>query len=445
MLKILQEYNTYWKNKTYNPQLIPRPAYLSGLMPLMQRREILVLKGIRRSGKSSLLKLIIQQLLEDGVNPLNILFINLEDYRFGAEPDVALLDLLYNAYKSGFAVQGKVYIFLDEIQAVRKFEKWLRTHYDLDNDLKFIITGSSSSLLSAELSTLLSGRHLSTEILPFSASEFFNYRNESFLKRLVSADIDQLRQEKLPRSLLSLTREYLQKGGFPEVIKQPESPSNILLLQQYFDDILLRDIASRYKVRRVDVLQKLALYLISNICNEINISRIAALLGTNRITVMELINHLQDVYLIYEVGRFSFSLNERLSNRNRKVYVVDNGLFGALKQTGSPELGKQVENVVFQKLKFEWNENVFFWKGKSKIDFILKDGLPVNVTATDDIPGREINSLLDYLVSFNRTRGLLVSWNTFDTLYENDKKISIIPLWYFLLREKVTILAEMNA
>lgn len=444
MLSILQEYNTYWYKKNYNPDLISRPDYLSRLMLLMQRREILVLKGVRRSGKSSLLKLLIRQLIENGVDPLRILFINLEDYRFGADPDTGLLDLLYDIYKKEFQTQGKVYIFLDEIQVVRKFERWLRTLYDLEVDIKFIITGSSSSLLSAELATLITGRHLSVEILPFSISEFFNYRNESLFNRLLTSDIRQLKQDELPGEILPLIREYLQKGGFPEVIKQPGSPSNILLLQQYFDDILLRDIASRYKIRRVDVLQKLALYLISNICNEVNGSRIATLLNTNRITVTELINHLQDVYLLYTVGRFSFSLNERLSNRNRKIYVVDNGLFNALKQTGSPDFSKQVENVVFQKLKFEWNENVFFWKSKFEIDFILEDGMPVNVTATDDIPRREIDSLLDYLISFNRRSGLLVSWNTFDTVHENDKKIYIVPLWYFLLRKKETIISEME-
>jgi len=444
-MDMLSEYNPHWTGADAAQNLVMRPEYIKALSSMKNRREVIVLQGIRRSGKSSLLKLFIRELISNGVPSENIFFLNLEDYRLGTEKSVETLEQWVQSYLQRMAPKGNKFIFLDEIQEVPHFEKWVRTHYELNSEYHFILTGSSSSLLSGEFATLLTGRHLSVQVYPFSFHEFLEFQNSSLAIKVDKMPPEEAWRSEIFASFESHLEKYLYQGGFPETTKQIEDQKNIALLQQYFEDVLYRDIAFRYSIRRVDTLQKLALYLVSNMANEINMSRIASLLGVTRKTVIDLINYLKTVYLVFTTSNFSFSLNERLNTtKPKKVYCIDNGLFSALKQTETRDVGKRVENLVFLHLRTNWQEEIFYWKGKVEIDFVLGNGFPINVTAQDELEEQEINGLLYYMTQFNQPRGLLISWNHFTEIKENERKILVLPLWMFLLKSRQEIMALFN-
>ena len=436
METLLTQYNPHWQNnRPY--QLIFRARYCREIMELAGRREITVLKGIRRSGKSSLLKLAVNELLQQGTPPENILFMNLEDYRLGGEKTLETLDQIYQAYRQMHAPEGRIYLLFDEIQEIPGFEKWLRTHYEQNEQLKFMITGSSSSLFSRELATLLTGRQVSLEIFPFSFREYLDYRDSAILADLNRQDIDALYLSPMFKRIEPLLRRYLDQGGFPEMLKNENGAGNILALQQYISDIILRDIAQRYNIRKIEVLQKLTLYLIFNMSNFINITRIAELVGSNRTTVLELLAYLKEVYMLFTAGSFSFSPAEQLNTtKAKKVFCVDNGFFAAINTDMKKDFAKKMRNLVFQHLRFQWGKELFYWKDKAEIDLVLPDGYPVQVAVNEGEIERAVSNLFYYLNQHNQPRGLLVSWNKLQILEENERTVVICPLWIFLSKDE---------
>ncbi|MDB5025014.1 MAG: hypothetical protein JWP78_2769 [Mucilaginibacter sp.] len=248
----------------------------------------LIVSGIRRCGKSTLLFQLLKERYPDA------LYLNFEDprlYEFGPT-DFARLDASIKA-------SGSNVLFFDEIQIIPEWERYARQK--LDEDYKLVITGSNASLLSRELGTRLTGRHITKELFPFSYHEFCSFKELPYDKS----------------SLLS----YLELGGFPEYLKQgiPE------ILNQLFEDILIRDIAVRYSIRDVKTLQRLAFYLLSNVSKLITGNRLKTLfeIGSTS-TVMEYLSHLEYSYLLQFVPKFSYSLRKQIANP-RKVYAIDTG------------------------------------------------------------------------------------------------------------------------
>lgn len=441
MQHLLEQYNLHWQ-RGYKYDLIPRERYSTELPSLLDRREILVLKGIRRSGKSCLLKLMISYLIKKKRVPAkNIVFMNLEDYRFGSEKTVQTLDEIYQTYLTLKQPRGRIYILLDEIQEIPAFEKWLRTYYEQNDQIKFIITGSSSSLFSRELATLLTGRQISVEVFPFSFSEFLAYKAPPKILSELEKPVDLLYLSKAFAKVEPLLRQYLDGGGFPEMIKQDHPQGNILALQQYISDIILRDIARRYNLRRIEVLQKLALYLIYNMSGGLNITRIAEQVSSNRTTVLDLIGYLEEVYMIFTTTCFSFSVSEQLNTtRARKVYCIDNGFYAAIKTNEKGDFAKKMRNAVFQQIRFQWRETIFYWKNKVEIDFVLPDGLPIGVAANEEEIDRQISRLFYFMQSHNLRKGILVNWRRLQIIDENERSILMVPLWMFLSKSREEIL-----
>jgi len=436
MQELLKEYNPHWEEANPYKDLIPRESYRTRLNDLIDRKEIIILKGIRRSGKSSLLKLVIGDLLKRGVNARNMMFMNLEDYRFGPEKTLETLDTIYQTYKVMHKPRGKRYILLDEIQEIPEFERWLRTYYEKEKQIKFVITGSSSSLFSSELGTLLTGRQISTEVFPFSFQEFLAHHAKTVAKNAGKKPIDSLYLSASFKKIEPLLQRYLDSGGFPEIIKNEQSDSNILLLQQYISDILLRDVAKRYNIRKVQVLQKLTLYLIFNMGLDMNVSRIAERIGSNRTTVLELIGYLREVYMVFPQSSFSFSGGEANTTKHRKIFCVDNGFYAAIKTDSKRDRYKKFKNTVFQQLRFQWGKQVAFWREKVEIDFVLEDGFPINIMPEDGSIDSEIDRLLYFMNNHNMREALLITWNKLQIIEENDRRILLLPLWLLLVKSE---------
>lgn len=434
---LLEQYNPHWKAGDLYEELIDRPQYVNKISGFLDRREIVVLKGIRRSGKSSLQKLIINELLKTGVPPHNILFMNLEDYRLSSERSLQTLDEIYNTYLEHKKPRGKYYIFLDEIQEIPEFERWLRTQYEQNSAVKFFITGSSSSLFSTDLATLLTGRHISLEIFPFSFREYLFYKDNSIIEEVDARTPDSLFLTDVGETITPLLNRYLDEGGFPEIVKHDHREDNILLLQQYLTDIILKDITRRFNIRKIDVLQKLALYLIYNMGNLINVTRAAEVVGSNRTTVLDLIAYLKEVYLINTTSHFAFSPQEQFEvTRPKKAYCIDNGFYSAIKTESRKDYSKRVKNVIFQHLRFQWEREVYYWNERVMIDFVLSDGTPVGVVFDNNERDQEIYKLFDFINRHNIRQAILINPDKLQIMEENERKVIQLPLWMFLVKAR---------
>ena len=191
VIEILKKWNP-WDREIKSG--IRREGYVKKILQFMERKEVIVLKGIRRSGKSTIIKQMIKELLKQGIKKEQILYVNLEDYGFTNNLNIGLFDIVLDEYKKYIKNKKKIYFFIDEVQKINSWEKWVRTKYDLEENIKFIVSGSSASLLSKELSTLLTGRNISFVIMPLSFKEhcFFTKRED--------------------------LNEYMLYGGFQEVV-----------------------------------------------------------------------------------------------------------------------------------------------------------------------------------------------------------------------------------
>lgn len=397
IIEVLKRWNP-WEKKLEAG--IKRPKYIKKIYPFLERKEVLVLKGIRRSGKSTIVRQLINQLINKGIDKKQILYLNLEDYNLANGLDIELFEDVLNAYKAYSKNRKKVYFFVDEIQKIDGWEKWIRTKYDLNDKIKFIITGSSASLLSRELSTLLTGRNLSFKIMPLSFTEFLSFSKNKSIE------------------------EYLEYGGFPEVVLEQSDDKKKVILQQYFEDIIHKDIIDRYKIRNTKQLIELARYLVSTSGSKVSFNKLSKVFGISKDTVSMYIEYMINAYLLFEVTYFSYSAKIKHDvTKLPKLYALDNGLVGAVSIKYSKNRGQMFENTVIIRLAEQF-EDVSYWSDlRSEVDFIV-DKSAINVTASDEVREREILGLENFNKKHKGFSLLLVTPST--------KKEGIIPLLEFL-------------
>jgi len=399
-IEILKKWNPWEKSLEYG---ILRKEYLNKIMPFIGRKEIIVLKGIRRCGKSTIIKQIIRELIENGINKNQILYLNLEDYGFANHLNNDLFELVLKEYKAYSKNKQTIYFFIDEAQKIPSWEQWVRTKYDLGENIKFIITGSSAHLLSKELSTLLTGRNISFTIFPLSFKEFCKFKKNNNLE------------------------EYLEFGGFPEVVLEESEGKKRILLQQYLEDILYKDIIDRYNIRDTKQLLSLARYLISSSSSKVSINKLSKVFGMAKDTIKIYISYMLNAYLLFEVTYFSFSAKIKHEvSKLPKLYCIDNGLISVASTKYTKERGRQFENTVLIKLLEKYSEVSYWGELKSEVDFIVSE-TAINVTSTDNIPEREYKGLEDFKSKHKDFSSIIIS----DTL----KKEGIIPIREFLMQE----------
>jgi len=382
ILEVLKKWNL-WEKKVDTG--IKRPEYVNRIYPYLERKEVIVLKGIRRSGKSTIVKQLMVELVKNGVDSKKLLYLNLEDYNFANDLKIELFEEVLQAYKNYSANKKKVYFFIDEAQKIKGWEKWVRTKYDLNEPIKFIVTGSSASLLSKELSTLLTGRNLAFKIMPLSFKEFLDFSKTKSLE------------------------EYLRFGGFPEVVLESSEEKKLFLLRQYFDDIVHKDIIDRYNIRNAKQLIELVRYLVSAAGSKVSVNKLSKVFGLSKDTVSTYISYTIDAYLLFKVSYFSYSTRIKHDvTKLPKLYVLDNGLINVVSIKYTKNIGQMVENTIFIKL-LEKTEEISYWSElRSEVDFII-DNQAINVTATDEINEREIKGLKDFQQKHKQFSALLIT------------------------------------
>jgi len=431
IIKIFGDWNFWDKDLNVG---IKRPYYLNKIKKLHESSHIIVITGARRSGKSFIMRQTAKTLIKGGIRENNILIVNFEDPRF-VELNTKILQQVYDVYLEFLNPQEKPFLFLDEIQEVEDWEKWVRTIHELDK-AKIIISGSNAKLLSRELSTLLTGRHLDLVIFPLSFKEFLRFRNVNLSKRfeIVNKEIE----------IKRLLREYIEFGSFPEVVLGGEKKQ---ILLNYFEDILNKDIVRRFKIRKSKELVSLAKFYLGNISSLMTFSSLERTLNISADTVEKFSRYLEDTFILFFLKRFSYKFREQ-EKSPRKVYAIDVGLANTIGFRFSQNMGRLAENLVFLELKRKEmlgsNLEIYYWKDVNhrEVDFLIKENLKVKQLiqvcwqiSRPEIKNREIRALLKAMKEFNLEEGLIITDDYEAEENIKGKKINYIPLWKWYLKE----------
>ena len=396
----------------------------------LKQREIIVITGVRRGGKSSLMKLLATDITEKyGVPRNNILHLNFEDERF-TEFDVNDFDQVYEIFLEVYHPRGKNYFFLDEVQNVKGWERWVNRLYEFE-DIKIFVTGSNAAMLSPEISTTLTGRNRQLIIYPFSFNEFLSLRKYSLNEKSFY-----LREKRI--ELKQLFKEYLELGSFPEVLKIRD----ITLLEQYFKDIIYRDIIARYSTRNIKEIKEMTLFLASNIGTVQSYKNLKEIIGVKSLnTIKNYLEILENVFLFFRVELFAYSVKKQIYNPS-KIYSVDSALSNSVAFKFSENIGHIYENLVFMELK-RINKEIFYWKSKKnqEVDFVIKRGLKIEEAiqvcfslAEKKVRDREIKGLLAAENELNVNNLVIITDDEEGEKEIEGTTINIIPLWKWLLQ-----------
>ena len=362
----LQKFN-YWDNKQPDTGLI-RKKYILRIKEFTGNKLIKVLVGQRRVGKSYLLRQIIQNLIKSGVNCRNIFYLNKEFTDFDDIIDYTDLDEFIAIYKQKLKPKGKIYIFIDEIQYINYWEKLVNSYSQNHIEKhELFITGSNSRLLSGELASLLSGRYIQFQILPFSYSEYIEIA-------------------KAPNSKSNFL-QYMKTGGLPELFHLPNEETKRHYLSAIKDTILLRDIIQRYKIKNTRLLVDIFAFLINNASNLVSIYNIVKYFAaksrkTNYETISNYIEYLKSAFLIHEAERYNIKGKEILAS-TRKYYINDLAFKNYLYSGFEYGLGYMLENLVYlQLINNNYKVYVGYLRNK-EIDFVaIKNNKTIYIQVT---------------------------------------------------------------
>lgn len=417
LLKIIDFWQRVTEEKNlYNRQLVDKID--------TKTKEVVDIIGPRRVGKSSIMKIIIQK-LKPKVKT-GILYINFEDPYFIDHNTPTILEELVEVYKEYYQ-ENLYYLFFDEIQNIDLWEKAVRKLRDSGN-YKIFISGSSSKLLGSEFASLLSGRHLSYQLLPLS---FFEYLVFQGVKIKDKKDI--ILKEKM---LLKYFDEYLVWGGFPEVVLSKKQE----LLKQYYLDIIQKDIVKRYEIRERNILDKMGLYLLTNSGKTVSVSSIKNIYGISHELASTYLEYFKEAFLVFELPQFSYSVKTQ-QKALKKIYPVDTGLANSVSFRFSEDKGRILETTVFLSLKRQ-DKEVYYYKTKNnkEVDFLIreKDGENKLIQVCFDLADektkkREIDSLNRAMEELELNEGLILTYNTEDKLLIDKRKITILPVYKWML------------
>ncbi len=362
----------------------------------------LIITGIRRCGKSTFLNQLLQKQKKG-------YYLNLEDPRLEGFDlsDFTKAEIIMKELYG----EGGVYFF-DEIQNVEKWEKFIR--YLIDKKERVVITGSNASLLSRELGTKLTGRHLQLEMFPFSLREFLT-----------------IKKQKPSRVAFE---DYFYKGGFPEYLKK-EDPT---ILHELLSDVVMRDIAIRFGIRNTTILNKLVIYLISNVGKEFSYNSLKKMFEIKSVqSVIDYVSYFENAYLLFTIPRFSYSYKQQQINP-KKIYSIDNGFSYSTSVSFSKDKGKMLENLVFLQLRRKCKE-IFYFQEKNECDFVIKEknkivqAIQVCFELHEENKKRELNGLVAALNKFSIKEGYVLTYSQSDSFLIDDKKIIVKPAWEWML------------
>ena len=384
---------------------------------LLNSHLIKLITGPRRVGKSTQALLMLRD--------KNFAYLNFDNYSlldaWDADLVMRMLDDVYPGYE---------YILLDEVQNLDSWDLWVSELYRKGKNL--VITGSNARMLSSEMATVLTGKYLQVEMLPFSLEEFFDWNK---------IDLHSVKPEQRTDSQV-LMDDYLRNGGYPEVVASRQLTRSYL--DTLFDSIIWKDVAKRHNVRNVTDLNNLAMYLVSNFCNPISANELTAELGFSSVnTTKKYMDYLHEPYIFYYLSRYNNKL-KLMKKAPRKVYVVDNGFVASKAFSLSDNLGRLLENQVFIELirrGYDVEKTMFYYRSRNdkEVDFVLRKGTSIErlVQVCYDMSSpktekREVDSIIECAGELKCSNLVIVTYNDKRTIEKDGYKIEVVPIWEFI-------------
>jgi predicted AAA+ superfamily ATPase len=435
MLKssILQRFNQHWVTGKISETLAKpfrRPSFFNVLEDLANRQAI-VITGLRRVGKTTIMFQLIQELLTRGTPPKNILYFSFDDEKNSLEEVLETYEkeILMNGFST---LQERVYVFFDEIQYSKGWEGKLKTFYDLYPEIKFIASGSASLLIEKSVREKLAGRFFSILVDPLDFREFSAMKNTTL--DYVELKYAKLREAYLKQTIaLPMFADYVRKGGFPELTQE----SNDKLIAEYIrnsvtDRVIFKDFALLIEKRDFELFEKIIRLVCSHpgmLTNYINISRD---LKRDRRTISNYFRLLEYAMLLYQTSNYRKS---GVSIRKLpKTYVYSTGIIFSLEPqyfTEKETLSKIIENLIVTSCKAK-----YFWRRqKHEVDIVLEKNkklIPVEVKYSKEIQKKDLTGLLRFMNENKTDFGIIVSEETLNEVKQDEKTIWIIPAWLFL-------------
>ncbi len=429
MIEALNDWNVWWKDKNLlTPRVGRERESLKTLENWLRIKEIKVVTGIRRSGKSTLFYQLINKLLQDGVEPQKILLVNFEDDVLSKHTLKEIVDF----YQSSKYDKDDFYLFLDEIHRCPEWELYIRKLYDTGKKIQIFVTDSSSKFVQNEYSAVFTGRNVKLLQYPLSFKEYLSWKGlPTGIKEFSSSDINSVRKA---------LKEYAENGGFPEIFFKEETFRK-QLLKEYFNDILYKDIIERFRTD-IQKTKDLAMFLLSNLGSPFSVRKYSRMSGISLETIEKYLNYFEEVFLLFRLPKFDYSLKSQEVTQ-KKIYSIDNGLAVASNFRFMENMGKIYENIVFTELKRR-GKDFYYWKdaNQHETDFVIKDGLKITEAINvcfrlDDIDTkeREVDSLLSALKEFKLQAGIIITENFESEEKTGDRTIRYIPLWKWLLQK----------
>lgn len=414
---ILNEQNRHWFNE--KKEYVKREKFQI-LLKYLPLKQVITITGIRRCGKSSLAKMAINHLIENGTNPINILFVNLEQpYFLEYQQDATFLNKIYDEYLKLANPTGKTYVIFDEIQFFDNWEVFIKSKYE-SSDIKFIVTGSNSSMLSSELATMLTGRSLNIHLDTFSFKEFLDYKNIDYSSELM--------QIKNKIQIARAKEEYLKWGGFYEVFGIEDEFTKKNLLISYARNIIYQDIVPRYNIRNSQTVEKLFFYLLNSATTILNYTTLSNTFELSDKTIKEYISYFEETFVMKRMDRYHAKPKERIKSV-KKIYIKDNG-FLQIAPKKTPNLGTLLENSIYNYL-YSKTEEITYMNDTYEIDFYDENTLfQVSYNIEDEKTKQRELRAFEYFKKENQKAKLI----TFDTDAKM-KGIEIISFERFILND----------
>lgn len=384
---------------------------------LVQSPDILVITGVRRCGKSTLM----QQIRKN--QKQKDFFLNFDDERlinFKVENFQELCEVFIEEFG-----EQKTYYF-DEIQNVKGWERFASRLYA--QGCKVFVTGSNAKMLSRELGTFLTGRHVTKELFPFSFSEFLRLKKISFAKSFLHTTAGRAK-------VITEFKKYLQQGGFPQYIIY----ENDNYLSSLYNDVVFRDIIVRNGLTNEARIRELMLYLASNAAHRYTYNFIAKLIGVkNPDTVKSYLGFIEDTYFVKQLTKYDSSVGTQMRSP-KKIYFIDNAIINKIGFNASDNLGSMLENAVCVEL-MRRGEDIYYYSGKSECDFLCRHGhnicnaIQVCVSLENkETESREMKGLMEALVTYKLKEGTILTISEEKTITNFGKTIHVLPVWKWML------------
>jgi len=387
------------------------------LTPFLSTSQVVVVSGVRRCGKSTLLLLIKDKLK---LQESDYCYFNFDDERIIG--DISILNEVYQLHLEQYRTEP--IFFFDEIQTVPNWEKFVNRMYEQGR--KIFVTGSNAQLLSSEISSSLTGRNKVLELYPFSFVEYLWYKKRSY-----SIDTLTTKQKSL---LLNDLNNYMEIGGFPIVLKEHDTT----IVNSWFQDILYRDIIARYRLSQVNELKQMALYLISNIAKPFSYSTLKLISGIKSLSsIKDYLDYFERSYLLFYLKKFDYSIKKQIVN-SKKVYTIDNLVANKMGFRFSENLGRLLENMIFVELMRRGKE-IYYYTQKGECDFVIKEGLALTEAIqvvydlNHDSQKRELFGLLEAMNEYNIPKGIIIIYQECNIPIDLPENIEIIPAWKWLM------------